>query len=195
MKWTIELSEFDIKYIPAKTIKALAMANFLANLTPREKIKDVKKEWKVFVDDSFSKKGGGIGIIIIRPDQEKIEHAGHLAYEVTNNEAGYEVFLANLKIAKFLGIENLTIMTTSQLIVKQAQGDFCIKDQRMMACTKVFKKAMEGWTSIKMKLIDISNNEEENALAKIGASPCPNKGTWIQVETVTSQSTVARIYI
>lgn len=83
-------------------------------------------------------------------------------------------------------IDKLTILTDSQLVVKQAQGDFCIKDQKMIAYVEAIMVAMKGWPSIKMKLINKSNNEEAYTLAvKKGTSPYLDKGRWIQVETIT----------
>lgn len=51
---------------------------------------------KIFVDDSVSNQGGGIGIVIKSPEPQQIEYAGHLAFVVTNNEIEYEAFLVGL---------------------------------------------------------------------------------------------------
>lgn len=162
------------------------MAKFLAELTPRVEINEQKEEWIIFVDGSMNRKGGGIGVVAIGSNQEKIKHTMHLPFLVTNNEAKYEVFLVVLRIAKFLKIQRLTIHTNSQLVVKQGQWTFCIKDTKMMAYAEAVKVAMMGQESIKVELIDKANNEEVDALAVIGETPCPVEGRQIQVKIVTS---------
>lgn len=56
-------------------MKAHAIANFLAKLTTVEKVPNMIEEWKIFLDGSVSKKGPGIGVVAIGPNQEKNEHA------------------------------------------------------------------------------------------------------------------------
>jgi len=48
MKWSLELSEFDIHYESRKALKAQVFVDFLAKMTfPTE---EKKEEWTVFVD-------------------------------------------------------------------------------------------------------------------------------------------------
>lgn len=63
MKWSLELSEFDIHYESRKALKARAFAYFVADTTfpIEEKEKGI---WTIFVDGSSNSKGSGAGIII-----------------------------------------------------------------------------------------------------------------------------------
>jgi hypothetical protein len=62
MKWSLELSEFDIHYDSRKALKAQVFADFLAEMTfPAE---ESPEEWTVFVDGSSKAKGSGAIIII-----------------------------------------------------------------------------------------------------------------------------------
>jgi len=55
MKWSLELSEFDIHYESRKALMAQVFADFLAEMTfPME---DNTEEWTVFVDGSCNSKG------------------------------------------------------------------------------------------------------------------------------------------
>ena len=53
IQWAIELSEFDIRYQPRSTIKAQALAFFIAEFTPNhgelDEVDEAKK-WVVYVD-------------------------------------------------------------------------------------------------------------------------------------------------
>ena len=49
VQWAIELSQFDIKYHPKTTIKAQALADFIAEFTLLDKgnLIDVAERWTV----------------------------------------------------------------------------------------------------------------------------------------------------
>jgi hypothetical protein len=52
MKWSLELSEFDIHYEYRKALKAQVFADFLAEMTfPAE---ESLEEWTVFADGSLA---------------------------------------------------------------------------------------------------------------------------------------------
>jgi len=62
IKWSLELSEFDIHYESRKALKAQVFADFLAEMT--FPVEENTEEWTVFVDGSSNSKGSGAGIII-----------------------------------------------------------------------------------------------------------------------------------
>ena len=76
IQWVVELNEFDIKYQPRNTIKAQALANFIAEFTPNcddlEEINDEK--WIVYVDGSSMQYVGGIGVVLQFPEGDKLRY-------------------------------------------------------------------------------------------------------------------------
>ena len=54
IQWVVELSEFDIKYLPRHAIKAQALADFIAEFTPSHNDSEVveDKKWIIHVDGS-----------------------------------------------------------------------------------------------------------------------------------------------
>ena len=84
MKWSLELSEFNIHYESQKALKAQDFADFIAEMTfPTEE----KKEgvWTIFVDGSSNSKGSSAGIIIENGDGIVIELSLGLSFAMTNN--------------------------------------------------------------------------------------------------------------
>ena len=85
MKWSLELSEFDIHHESRKALKAQVFADFLAKMT--FPIGDNTEEWIVFVDGSSNSKGSGAGIIIENNKGIVVEISLGLSFPVTNNTA------------------------------------------------------------------------------------------------------------
>jgi hypothetical protein len=135
IQWSIELSEFDIDYRPRTAIKAQALADFIAEFTSKddEPTKDVEQtsKWTANIDGSSTKNAGGIGIILKSPEGDIIKQAVRLQYSTTNNEAEYEALLTGLKMAKILGATELDVLSDSQLVVGQVNGDYEAKEGRM----------------------------------------------------------------
>jgi len=62
--WTVELSEFNIRYEPHGPIKAQCLLDFVNDLqqTPTE------DQWTLHVDGSSNPKGAGVGIVLEGPN-------------------------------------------------------------------------------------------------------------------------------
>jgi hypothetical protein len=129
IQWSIELSEFDIDYRPRTAIKAQALADFIAEFTSKDD--EQTSKWTVNIDGSSTRDSGGIGIVLKSPEGDIIKQAVRLQYSTTNNEAEYEALLARLKMAKILGATELDVLSDSQLVVGQVNGDYEAKEGRM----------------------------------------------------------------
>ncbi|KAL0287447.1 UNVERIFIED_CONTAM: hypothetical protein Sradi_7125300 [Sesamum radiatum] len=60
VKWAVELSEYDISYMPRTTIKAQALADFISEIAEMS-IKDTSQDqvWLLQVDDSSATQDSG----------------------------------------------------------------------------------------------------------------------------------------
>ena len=135
IQWSIELSEFDIDYRPRTAIKAQALADFIAEFTSKddEPTKDIEQtsKWTANIDGSSAKNASEIDIILKSPEGDIIKQAVRLQYSTTNNEAEYEAQLTGLKMAKILGATELGVLSDSQLVVGQVNGDYEAKEGQM----------------------------------------------------------------
>ena len=77
------------------------------------------------------KDGAGAGVVLFSPEKENITQSCKLDFEVTNNVAEYEAFLLGLQLAKSLKIQNLSVFTDSELIVKQVRNVCQTKHPRL----------------------------------------------------------------
>ena len=66
IQWAVELSEFDIKYLPRHAIKAQALADFIAEFTLSHNDSEVveDKKWIIHVDGLSTQHTGGIRVVL-----------------------------------------------------------------------------------------------------------------------------------
>lgn len=83
------------------------------------------------VDRSSTRAAARGGVVLITLEKDRLEYAIRLVFKATNNEAEYESIIIGLCIARELGARNIQLRSDSQLVVKQVQGKYDAKDDRM----------------------------------------------------------------
>ena len=133
VQWAIELSQFDIEYLPKTAIKAQALADFIAEFTFPDEDNPTNKaeQWTIQTDGSSAQKRGGVGVIITTPGGEILKYGVQLRFLATNNETEYEGILTGFRLEKALGMKNLLIQSDSKLVVEQIKGEYKVKEERM----------------------------------------------------------------
>ena len=104
MKWALELSEFDIRYKSKTTIKGQVLADFIMEFTPVKLAEDMRAMpdhlvWKLSLDGATNAQGSGAGLILTSPKGIDIEYALRFGFQVSKNEAEYEVVIVGLNLA------------------------------------------------------------------------------------------------
>ncbi|XP_068497948.1 uncharacterized protein [Phaseolus vulgaris] len=79
--WSMELSEYGIKYEPRGPIKAQSLADFIIQM-PTSAQQD---QWTWYVDGASSKRGSGAGIVLEGPDNFQVEMALRFEFKTSNN--------------------------------------------------------------------------------------------------------------
>ncbi|GMP66143.1 hypothetical protein CsSME_00026619 [Camellia sinensis var. sinensis] len=142
-RWLLSLAEYDITCKAPKAIKSQALADLLAHFPsgeheppldelPRDEFQadevNTEGEWSLSFYGSSTSKGGGAGIVIISPNQTEVNLSYKLDFKCSNNEAEYEALILGLMVALHLGVSLLCIKGDSNLVVKQTNGDYAIKE-------------------------------------------------------------------
>ncbi|PKU85753.1 RNA-directed DNA polymerase [Dendrobium catenatum] len=129
VKWSVELGEFDIHYLPRPDIKSQALADFVVECTVHAS--DIQTgtlpsppRWTLYVDGSSEGSGAGAGILLISPQEVTLEYGLRLKFPATNNMAEYEALIAGIKLAIDCKVQNLVVHTDSQLVAFQVEGEF-----------------------------------------------------------------------
>ncbi|KAL0457061.1 UNVERIFIED_CONTAM: polyprotein [Sesamum latifolium] len=133
VKWAVELSEYDISYLPRTTIKAQALADFISEITEMT-IKEASQDqkWLLHVDGSSTAQGSGAGIVITTPQGEDLVFAIKFDFKASNNEAEYEALVIGLRMAHETEAKHLLAYSDSQLVVKQVEGTYEAKEESMI---------------------------------------------------------------
>jgi len=94
--WSVELSEFGIKYEPRGTIRAQSLAYFIIQLSTTT---FEQEAWILYVDGSSNKKGRRAGIVLEGPGHFQLEMALKFEFKTSNNQSVYEALIAELILA------------------------------------------------------------------------------------------------
>jgi ribonuclease HI len=76
----------------------------------------------MYFNDSSSKEGYGVVILLISPIEEVITLSYKLEFETTNNIDEYEALVLGLRAAKDMAIDCLVVFGDYELIINQARN-------------------------------------------------------------------------
>ncbi|KAK0593716.1 hypothetical protein LWI29_011306 [Acer saccharum] len=149
-KWAIELSEFDVEYLPRTAIKAQAMADFVVEF-----------------NEPSTERGRGSGV---NPEEDSVECALHFDFKATNNQAEYEALIAGLKVCTVLGADEVEIFNDSQVVVNQVLDEYQARDESMIAYLELAKGLLERFKEYRIVHVPREENEQADALAKLAST-------------------------
>ncbi|KAK1652250.1 hypothetical protein QYE76_070055 [Lolium multiflorum] len=86
-KWMFALSEFDLRYQPAKAVKGQALADLIAERINTDIAALSVRAWAMFFDGSACDDGCGIGILLVSPRGATYSFSIRLPTPCTNNVA------------------------------------------------------------------------------------------------------------
>nr|XP_025640564.1 uncharacterized protein LOC112735215 [Arachis hypogaea] len=187
LAWSIELSQFQIKFEPRNAIKAQAMADFIAEMTPGKLTPD---SWKLHVDGSSNSTYGGAGVILENQDGITIEQSVRYEFPVSNNQAEYEALLAGLSLAQEVGAKVLEVNTDSQVVSSQINGDYQTRDPLLQQYLAKVNELREGFEHVTIRHVPRERNARADLLSKL-ASTKPGHGNKSLIQEVVKTPSVS----
>ncbi|XP_042396478.1 uncharacterized protein LOC121986585 [Zingiber officinale] len=169
IKWNTDHNEFDIQYQSRTAIKAQALADFITEVQNPEP----EAVWKIYMDGSSTQQGSGIGILLISPQEERMQLSIRMDYRATNNEVEYEALIADLQVARCVGAIKVLIHSNSQLATQQLTGTFEISSARLKLYAEAFEKLKANFQEVLIHKISWSENQAADELAKLASSLSP----------------------
>lgn len=118
---------------------------------------------KIYTDGGARNNPGpaGIGIVIYDGKKKVIKKHKEYIGEATNNEAEYRAVLKALELAANISKESLEFFIDSELVVKQLNGLYKVKDKKMKKLFDEVKVLAMGFANISFTHI----KREQNKLA------------------------------
>ncbi|CAL8119169.1 unnamed protein product [Prunus armeniaca] len=136
-KWTLALSEFAFRYVPHKSIKRQANADFLAD-HQGEEIEDM---------DSID--------------------ITNLDFQCTNNKAEYEALIIRLEMLVELGIQSVEILGDSMLVLKPIDGEYRYLSPSLAVYLVVARNLLARFREATSEHISREENFAANEMAQI----------------------------
>jgi ribonuclease HI len=117
---------------------------------------------------------GGAGFVVEANDAV-ICRAGRFLGEVTNNVAEYEALIWGLENVAALGFSAVDVYADSELMVKQLNGAYRVKSQRLKPLYKRAMALVSGFASVVIRHV----RREDNALADAMANEAMDERTTV----------------
>ncbi|KAK0572810.1 hypothetical protein LWI29_037640 [Acer saccharum] len=197
-KWAVELSEHDISFHPRSAMNSQVLVDFVADFAPCENVQAEQElvaladkttigKWTLSVDGSSNIKGSELGLVLKSPQGDIMEQSIHCGFRATNNETEYKALIAGLDIVKSLDMKSIKVLSDSQLVVRQMNGTYEARDQRMSAYLNKAKQLQSTFDEFSIEQIPRSENTRADALASLG-STTTNGSKSIPIVHLTSPS-------
>ncbi|XP_027769601.1 uncharacterized protein LOC114073842 [Solanum pennellii] len=187
-KWQILLTEFDIIYVTRIAMKAQALADHLAEnpvdsdyepldtYFPDEEINSIEEvgsngnqAWQLYFYGATNTKGTGIGAILISPTGQHYPATAQLRFFCTNNTTEYEACIMGLNMAIDLGVQELIVLGDSDLLIRQAQGEWKTRDLKLLPYRQCVEDLSKRFMYIEFRYIPRFHNDLDDALATLAS--------------------------
>jgi ribonuclease HI len=153
----------------------------------------------MYFDGSKRVQGTGARVVLVSPHGDKLKYVLRMSFpQASNNEAEYEAFLHEMKMAKACGAIHLKIFGDSNLVVQQVMNRCDIINGNMMAYKNLYHYLEGTFDGCEVSHISRNSNEEADNLANIRSQclPVPSGFFWEEIversiKSVQSSTTAA----
>lgn len=105
-----------------------------------------------------------IGVVVRDSGGEVLEERGERIGHATNNVAEYKALLLGIELATGLGARELELIGDSELIVRQVEGRYKVKDAALRELHGAVKQALEGFEHWSIRHVRRDQNAEADRL-------------------------------
>ncbi|XP_014492447.1 uncharacterized protein LOC106754893 [Vigna radiata var. radiata] len=163
VSWSIELSEFGLRFEPQGSIKGQHLADFAAELP----LATEPSVWNLNVDESSDKRGAGAGIVLEGPNGLLVEQSISFTFQLSNNQAEYEALISGLLLAAELDIQHLECRMDSQLVVGHINGTFQVKDNHLLRYYHKVSDLIKAFDTFRIIHVRREQNSRADLLSKL----------------------------
>lgn len=106
-----------------------------------------------------------IGVVIMNGDGHPIDEIKRYIGETTNNMAEYQALIEALTEGKRLKGREIHVFSDSELLVRQINGVYKVKDSKLLDLYKEAKRLISGFKEFKIDHIVREKNSQADSLA------------------------------
>ncbi|XP_025703025.1 uncharacterized protein [Arachis hypogaea] len=169
MTWSIELSQYDIRYEPQHAIKVQAMADFLVEVTG-DPTEETGTRWRLHVDGASNQTSGGAGIILENSAGVVYEQSIKFEFPISNNQAEYEALLGGLALAKEVGATRLEVCSDSQVVTSQINGSYQARDALLQKYLEKVRELSKPFEKVIVQHVPRERNTRTDLLSKLAST-------------------------
>ncbi|MCE5209963.1 MAG: ribonuclease HI family protein [Deltaproteobacteria bacterium] len=127
------------------------------------------KSYKLFSDGACRGNPGigGAGAVILDDDENIIWEGKEYLGQCTNNIAEYRALILGLKGALSHGYKNLKINLDSELLAKQINGSYRVKNENLQILMKEVRNLLSSFDSVKVEHVRRLHNSHADKLANL----------------------------
>jgi ribonuclease HI len=127
-------------------------------------------EWLLMVDGASRGNPGeaGCGAAILNPEGESVRELARYLGKATNNVAEYAGLLMGLEEAIKLGVKRLRVQSDSELLVRQLNGIYRVKEPRLIELHGKAKALLRRFESSRIMHVRREENRIADRLANEG---------------------------
>ena len=128
---------------------------------------DMTKKYILYIDGASRGNPGpaGIGIVILYEKKKKVKELYKYIGETTNNIAEYSALIYGLDEAAKLGANEVVVNMDSELVAKQLNGEYKVKDPNIKALFEKAAGVLKNFTNFEITHIDRLKNKDADRLA------------------------------
>lgn len=107
----------------------------------------------------------GAGVVLKTPEGEEVGRFGRYLGQGTNNYAEYHALLLGLQHAQEFGASDITILSDSDLLVRQLSGEYRVRASHLRVLFEEAQKKLGEFEKYQIKRIERDKNKEADSMA------------------------------
>ena len=105
-----------------------------------------------------------IGVVLRNGDGSVVEEVGETIGEATNNVAEYRALLRGIELAAGRGAEEVELIGDSELVVRQVEGRYKVKNAGMKKLHEETRRALRDFESWSIRHVRRAENADADRL-------------------------------
>lgn len=110
----------------------------------------------------------GAGVVIYGEDNKVLKEVAEYLGEMTNNQAEYRALILGLEAATLLDVNEVECFLDSELVVKQATGEYKVKDEGLKPLFARVLGLTNRFQSVSFRHVEREKNKVADKLANQG---------------------------